>query len=288
MQPFQFIRLARPANIITAYADIFAGYAAAGIQEHGKLLLLLASTTGLYAGGVVFNDVFDAKLDARERPERPIPSGAVSVSSAAAFGALLLLCGILSAWACSRLSGELALGIAASALFYDAVGKHHLLFGPFNMGLCRGLNLLLGLSVASNPAISKWAIAGVTLSYIAGITSLSRGEVRGGTNVGALLTTVWLTISVTILTWLGIRQGRSALFVIPFFALLLFRIAGRLTRAIRTGDPMDVRAAVKAGVLSLIVVDCCIATLFAGPVYGVAVLLLYVPATLLAKWFAVT
>ena len=34
----------------------------------------------LYAAGMVLNDAFDAELDARERPERPIPSGRISRS----------------------------------------------------------------------------------------------------------------------------------------------------------------------------------------------------------------
>ena len=73
-------RLARPANIVTAWADVLAGVAVAGVTvpvllgaEPGGILpesviWLVLATTGLYGGGVVFNDVFDAKLDAIERP----------------------------------------------------------------------------------------------------------------------------------------------------------------------------------------------------------------------------
>ena len=72
------LRLTRPANIVTAIADILAGVAISGFLRDGHdytpVLWLVLSTVGLYGGGVVFNDVFDAKLDAVERPERPIPS----------------------------------------------------------------------------------------------------------------------------------------------------------------------------------------------------------------------
>jgi 4-hydroxybenzoate polyprenyltransferase len=50
----------------------------------------------------------------------------------------------------------------------------------------------------------------------------------------------------------------------------------------------EIRSAVKAGVLSLIVLNACLAAAFAGPWYALGVLLLYVPAFLLAKLFAVT
>jgi hypothetical protein len=47
---------------------------------------LVGATMCLYAGGVVLNDFFDRRLDAIERPERPIPSRRVSAASAAALG----------------------------------------------------------------------------------------------------------------------------------------------------------------------------------------------------------
>lgn len=83
-----YLRLMRPANIVTSVADILLGFAASGLVQNpffsdghfnisglDALLWLILSTIGLYGGGVVFNDVFDAELDKVERPERPIPSG---------------------------------------------------------------------------------------------------------------------------------------------------------------------------------------------------------------------
>ena len=61
------------------------------------VILLVFSTIGLYGGGVVFNDVFDAELDKIERPERPIPSGLIKKAYAALFGIMLLIAGITSA-----------------------------------------------------------------------------------------------------------------------------------------------------------------------------------------------
>ena len=141
-----FATLMRPANVVTAMADVLAGAAAAGTT--GGLPGLLLSTAALYAGGVVLNDVFDAKLDARERPERPIPSGRVSRGGAAALGGGLLALGVLLAGLVSHASFLVAAAVAAMVLLYDAWAKHHLLAGPLAMGACRGLNLLLGLSAA--------------------------------------------------------------------------------------------------------------------------------------------
>ena len=77
-----YLQLMRPANIITAWADILLGYAAAGAVTVGindldfvALGWLIIATTGLYLGVVVQHDVRDIQLDAVERPERPLPSG---------------------------------------------------------------------------------------------------------------------------------------------------------------------------------------------------------------------
>jgi 4-hydroxybenzoate polyprenyltransferase len=252
------------------------------------LPFLLLATTGLYGGGVVFNDVFDAKLDAIERPERPIPSGIVSLTAATVFGAVLLGGGIVFAWRWSPLSGVLAAATAAAALVYDGIGKHHPLLGPVNMGLCRALNLLLGVTAGGQIAGVHWLLAAVPLCYIAGITSLSRGEVKGGTRAGATISGGWLIAALVFFYAAAFREGLRAAWCLPFIAALLFRIFNPFRRAFQSLSPAAIRVAVKTGILSLILLNASLAALFAGPWYAVGVLLLYLPAAMLARLFAVT
>ena len=129
----------RPANIVTAVADILAGVAISGFffqagLEYSAIIFLILSTIGLYGGGVVMNDVFDAELDAMERPERPIPSGLIKKNQAAFMGICLLLFGVIMAFQVGALSGSLALGTAIAALVYDRYAKHHAVFGPLKIG----------------------------------------------------------------------------------------------------------------------------------------------------------
>ena len=44
---------------------------------------------------MVLNDVFDLEIDRRERPERPLPSGRVSLRAARLLGWTLLVLGML-------------------------------------------------------------------------------------------------------------------------------------------------------------------------------------------------
>nr|MBA3731473.1 UbiA-like protein EboC [Gammaproteobacteria bacterium] len=223
-------QLMRPANVVTALADVLAGFAASGAAMSlfassdpsaiTALMWLLIATAALYAGGVVFNDVFDAELDAIERPERPIPSGQVSRRAAASFGTLLLIGGVLSAWRVSPFCAALAAAVALTAITYDVYGKHHEWLGPLNMGACRGLNLILGMSAIPAAVTHIWFLALIPIVYIAAITLISRGEVHGGTRaVGVAALGLMGTLVAGILL-LGLTDGFTLTAAAPF--LLLF------------------------------------------------------------------
>ncbi|MEZ4969103.1 MAG: UbiA-like protein EboC [Flavobacteriaceae bacterium] len=206
-----YLRLTRPANLPTAAADVLAGAAISGIfvglslnadgntSKMWNIVLLVFSSVFLYAAGVVLNDVFDHKLDKTERPERPIPSGLVSVRSAAIFGGVLMNLGVLFSFLVGTVSGMVAVTLGLSILLYDAFGKHHSFLGPLNMGICRGLNLLLGITIIGN--FSHWQFFIFPVLYIAAITLISRGEVHGNNKghivlAGALYSSVILGILV--------------------------------------------------------------------------------------------
>ena len=296
-----YLRLMRPANIITAIADIMMGFAASGMLlshpfwEGGlssetlePLGWLVLSTIGLYGGGVVFNDVFDAELDRVERPERPIPSGKATVGGATAVGALLLAGGVLAAWQVSLLSAALALAVALLALLYDWKGKHHNLLGPVNMGSCRGGNLLLGMSAVPAAVEELWYMALIPIVYIAAITMISRGEVHGG-NIAALRGAVLMYALVFAgIISLSLLPQFSFIYSLPFLLLFAYLIFPPLFRAMPTKEPKLIIKAVKAGILALIVMNASMAAGFAGWQYGLLVLLLLPVSIYIARKFAVT
>jgi 4-hydroxybenzoate polyprenyltransferase len=253
-----------------------------------NLLWLTLSTIGLYGGGVAFNDVFDAELDAKERPERPIPSGRVPKGKAALMAFLLLLTGVTTAWNVSSLSALIALTVAALAVLYDYWGKHQNIFGPINMGLCRAGNLLLGISAFPVMLQSYWYLGFIPLIFVAAITMISRGEVHGKNRralKGGFLMYVFIILSIGVL---GILEGKSFLQLLPFLALFAYMIFPPLIKAIREQIPQLIGKAVKAGVISLIILNASLAAAFAGWQFGIIVLLLLPISIYLAKKFAVT
>ncbi|ODG97052.1 polyprenyltransferase [Nostoc sp. KVJ20] len=292
----------RPANIVTAWADILLGFAASGsgiifVQlMNGEasfsilipLAWLLLATTGLYGGGIVFNDVFDADLDAKERPNRAIPSGRVSRQNATLLGSILFAIGIIAAFQVSWLSAAIAIFITLSSLLYDSLAKHHPFFGPLNMGLCRGSNLLLGVSAVPAIVWERWYLALIPVLYIAAITAISQGEVHGGKKITGVLALLLIAIVLTAVLALGLLEGYTAIAALPFAILLAIRILPNFIKAAREPIAENIRNAVRIGVLSLIVLDATVASGFAGLYYGLLVLILLPISMKLAKVFAVT
>ncbi|MEJ6483916.1 UbiA-like protein EboC [Nostoc punctiforme UO1] len=297
-----YLELMRPANIVTAWADILLGFAASGsgiifVQlMNGEasfsilipLAWLLLATTGLYGGGIVFNDVFDAELDAKERPNRAIPSGRVSRQNATLLGSILFAIGIIAAFQVSLLSAAIAIFITLSCLLYNSLAKHHPFFGPLNMGLCRGSNLLLGVSAVPEIIGERWYLALIPILYIAAITAISQGEVHGGKKITGVLALLLIAIVLTAVLALGLLGDYTAIAALPFAIFLAIRILPNFIKAAREPIAGNIRNAVKIGVLSLIVLDATVASGFAGLYYGLLVLSLLPISMKLAKVFAVT
>ena len=86
-----YLLLGRVSNLPTVWTNTLAGATLAGAAvAPGRLTLLAAAFSLLYTGGMYLNDAFDRESDARERPERPIPSGRVRAGSVFAIGFGLL------------------------------------------------------------------------------------------------------------------------------------------------------------------------------------------------------
>ncbi len=292
-----FARLARPANLPTAAADIFAGIAIGLYAQNvevlgflrenvGSVVSLLFSSVFLYAGGVVFNDVFDADLDAVERPERAIPSGLVPLSQAKVWGAVLMVIGVLLAFNCNLLSGAISLVLTIAILTYDAYFKQHGFFGPLNMGICRGLNLLLGMSILS--VLSNWWIAVIPVIYIFAITMISRGEVHGNNKRHIVWAGILYTIVIALITLVIGLETDNTLVALPFMILFGFLIFIPLFKAYKENSPTNIKKAVISGVLSLVVMNACWVAGFSNWYLALVVLLLLPLSMAMSKLFAVT
>src|SRR5690606_11689648 len=140
---------------------------------------------------------------------------------------------VIAAGVLGLLSAVIALSIVVMCLLYDKWAKHHPVAGPFAMGLCRGLNLALGMSYSVVALGQVWFLAFVPVVYIAAVTTVSRGEVHGGQRAPLYLSAVLYGIVGACIVAFGLHYQSSVLAIgiaLPFIAF----VVAPLRQAIRS------------------------------------------------------
>src|SRR5947208_2748981 len=172
--------LGRTSNLPTVWSNCLAGWLIAGGGRWERLVLLCLGASSLYLGGMFLNDAFDIDFDRQHRPERPIPSGAISLRAVLLWGCGWLLAGVLCISFLGQTPVLLALLLAIAIVIYDAIHKM-LLLAPILMAVCRFLLVLMASASALNGVmgLSIWT-ALVLAAYIVGLSYLARKESTPG------------------------------------------------------------------------------------------------------------
>jgi 4-hydroxybenzoate polyprenyltransferase len=314
-----WFQLARVANWPSAAGNILAGYLIANgsWEPNSTLAALILVSLCLFASGMILNDWHDLERDREQRPERPLPTGAVSPRWAlAAVFALMLTALILSvlldvnaSMAPERLlpfqTTGLCLAIIAAIWLYDVALKRFW-FAPLAMGACRGLNFLLGGSqVASDAPESQSSLTVLLLCslllaiYVAGVTWMARDESRDGRTISLMAGTLLVLLSLAgYFTIPQILTGTSATVVLShtkafqFLTAFLFLSIGY--RAILALAPINSwadgggnskRSLIILALKSLITLDAALCLLFGGGtiLFAVVVISLLPLSLLLAR-----
>lgn len=187
MKALVWLKLGRVSNLPTVWSNALAGsvLAGAGLGEglSARFSVALAGVLSLYyVGGMYLNDAFDRHIDARERPERPIPAGLVSARAVFTLGFGMLALGILLTWWLAASSpaptSALLSGLVLAALIvvYDAYHKQNPV-SPLVMGLCRVMVYVTAAYTAAGAAPpAVWLGALALLSHLIGLTYAAKQE----------------------------------------------------------------------------------------------------------------
>jgi 4-hydroxybenzoate polyprenyltransferase len=306
-------QLVRLPNVFTVIADVGAAFllVSGGPQPVGRLIGILASGVALYWAGMILNDVFDVEDDRKYRPKRPLAAGWIPKQQASLAGWGLLILGI----ALASVTGFLpvggaeptwlpaAIGVALAAMIvaYDGPLKStHA--APAAMGACRFLSFLLGASAAlalsaDGPLIPKYLLGtafgfGV---YIMGVTTMARHEATGGETSSLKIGIVIMGLGALCLAFaprlaegpMGWHLPTARIFPL-LIGMIAFPVIMRAIRTVNDPSPGNVQMAIRVGVLTLIPLAASFALLGAGPVWGLAIVALFLPAIFLAMRFRVT
>lgn len=170
-----FLKLGRVSNLPTVWTNALAGAVLAGYPEVSSILIVGIALTLFYTGGMWLNDAFDAEIDAKERKNRPIPMGEISVGTVFAVGYGMLGAGVLLAFAFGMKAGLAGIALAIAVILYDWLHKRTVL-SPVIMGATRFFSYILA-ALAVAEVTGSVILGGLgLLAYIIGLTYAAKQE----------------------------------------------------------------------------------------------------------------
>ncbi len=243
--------LVRLPAALSVPGDALAGAAVTGTLGW-RTAGLAASSTCLYWAGMALNDYADRDLDAVERPERPIPSGRVSPTTALRVAGGLTAAGIGLAALGGRRAVAVAVPLAATVWAYDMLAKPTPL-GPVVMAAARGLDVVLGGSAAPRRAVPAALALG---AHTCAVTVLSRGEVHGSSPAVARAALTTTTAVAAAVAGTGLRRGRAGtlgrLASAALAGTYAFTVGRAQAAAAASPDAVTVRRATGTGIRGMV------------------------------------
>lgn len=146
-----YVSLIRPVNALMMGLAVVVSEVViiGGAPPPIKMLSGFLVSFFLTSAAMVINDIVDLEIDRINAPQRPIPSGRVSISSAKIYAAILAFAGILSAVPLSAYGVPLAIATFLVSLVYNFRGKKVGLIGNVMVAYCVAVPFLFGgLAVA--------------------------------------------------------------------------------------------------------------------------------------------
>lgn len=265
-----YAELARVSNLPTCISNSLVGCALgarSGLFPWSSVPPIAAGICLLYAAGMVMNDILDRRGDWIERPERPIPSGRVSLLEAWSFASMTILLGLGLLSNTSTRALDLGLPLVACIVLYDLLHKRYS-WSIVLMGACRGMVYLVAAAGVSWPFDffrALW-LAGTLGLYTVAITVVARSENR------RLDARRWLAVvlpPVVLAAALVVQPQEFA--AAGAAGLLLLLWLGRAARAVLVTPP-NTKSAIQLWISGMCLIDAFFLALLQQPLAALVAL----------------
>src|SRR4051812_30664237 len=170
-----FAELGRISNLPTTASNVLVGCAIARSnpfhdqRDFFRVLAIWIAVAMLYLAGMVLNDVVDVAIDRVERPNRPIPSGRVSRTTALVVTIALFALGLAIFSMLSWRAAAAGAALVALIVMYDFTHALHSAT-VLLMGACRGMvYIVAAYAFVDSP---DWRILGIFAAIITIYTAL--------------------------------------------------------------------------------------------------------------------
>ncbi len=138
-----YLEIIRPGNAVMAVVAVILVIFISGNFTLNALLACIVVFM-VIGGGNAINDYFDHKIDAINKPNRPIPSGRISLRAARTYSASLFAVGTVIAFMIGLLPGIIALSTSILLVLYAYNLKKMTLIGNIVVSFFTGLTFVFG------------------------------------------------------------------------------------------------------------------------------------------------
>ena len=174
-----YIEILRPGNALMGAIAIIL---VALIDKTFNLPIILAMITVFFvtAAGNVINDYFDYNIDLVNKPERPIPSGRISLKTGRNYGYFLFLAGTVCGFLISYLTNNwipFIIVLIADVILYLYAYKLKTtpLIGNLAVGFMTGFGFVFGGYTINNPSI---VMTSIFLGFFAFVMTTAREIIK--------------------------------------------------------------------------------------------------------------
>ncbi|AKU07495.1 geranylgeranylglycerol-phosphate geranylgeranyltransferase [Haloferax gibbonsii] len=199
-----FAELTRPGNAVAAGVLTFTGAFVAGASPSDALVVVAAMLATVFATGAgnAINDYFDRDIDRINRPDRPIPRGAVTATEAKWFSVALFGGAVVSAFVLPVVAIAIAVVNLVALLAYTEFFKGLPGVGNVVVAALTGSTFLFGGAAIGEP------LGAVVLCVLAALATLTREIVKDVEDIGGDreegLRTLPIVVGEKASLWLGV------------------------------------------------------------------------------------
>ena len=287
-----YLLLIRLPNLFTLPSNILVGFAIASaltltFTSFVQVLVLVTISIFLYCVGLVLNDLFDYKIDKKERPGRPIASGKISRKVAIVLVTIFSVIALSLSLLVSVPTFGISLILIALIFGYDKYLKNTQA-GPFTIAAARVMNVTLGTSASLNNTDSfpqfviLVFVLTITFVYVTLIGFISKYEVQGfSENIKLYLIPVIIAgiiSSIMLFTFIGFFKYES-LIILALFLFIMVKAVYRIQKK----DSIGIQQCIQKMIMSIIVLDSTYLSGIRGLEVGLAILLLIAPLLILSR-----
>jgi 4-hydroxybenzoate polyprenyltransferase len=287
---WNWLRLLRLPNLFTVPGDSLAGFLLAGGNSYQTLIFVMLTSFFIYLYGLVSNDIADLEVDREERPDRPLPSGAIKRSSAIIAAKIFMLSALMISVLTLPLTvTALTIILLISCTLYNYLLKKHEIAGPVTLGLCRAGNMALGILAVSNTVSLIPAIVLVIVGlYIFAVSRTAWHETENVKTLPGRFTllgsmVIWIILLFLMpffdVSFAGMVMAGLLSIPLIFSAWKCFRLFGN------SPSPTEIQQSIGKLIRGLILFQAACCALANHPEIALLVALLIIPAGFCGKKF---